>query len=306
MSKNWCFTINNYTVEDDHLLQNMPYAYLLYGKEVGEQGTPHYQGYVQFLKRYRLTGLKKLHPKAHWTIAKGSSLDNHTYCTKDHDYQEFGIIRDTLGAAAKGVNSMVERIARNQRMLTAPFDDLIASGDIHPNQIRGLKNAISDIKEQRNRLNPPKRLDGELHHLWYWGEAGTGKSVKAQDDHPNAYHKNANKWWCGYDGEDVVIIEDFDKRHEKLAYHLKLWADRYPFPAEIKGGSLGKIRPKIIVITSNYHPRDIWPESQDLKPIERRFNIVHFPDKTPFTQTEDYLYNKWKNNEELTPERESE
>jgi Putative viral replication protein./RNA helicase. len=226
---NWCFTVNNHTVLDDQLLQDMPYSYLLYGHEVGQEGTPHLQGYVQFQKKLRLSALKKLHPTAHWEPAKGSSTDNYEYCTKEGDYQEFGTLKNTKGAAQKGVNSMAQRIKRNQRLLTVPFEELIASGDIHPCQIRGLKNAINDIKEQNNRLHPPDSLDGDLPHLWYWGEAGTGKSLKARTDHPDAYLKAANKWWDGYDNEDVVLIEDFDKNHSVLCHHLKLWADRVCF-----------------------------------------------------------------------------
>lgn len=40
---NWCFTVNNYTVLDDQTLQDMPYKYLIYGREVGEEGTPTFK-----------------------------------------------------------------------------------------------------------------------------------------------------------------------------------------------------------------------------------------------------------------------
>lgn len=60
------------------------------------------------------------------------------------------------------------------------------------------------------------------------------------------------------------------------AHHIKQWADHYPFSAESKGASV-KIRPQKLVITSNYHPEEIWIGHQDLEPILRRFKFHHYP-----------------------------
>ena len=62
---------------------------------------------------------------------------------------------------------------------------------------------------------------------------------------------------------------------------MKRWSDRYPFPAAIKGGYL-KIRPKKIVVTSQYLPEDIWDDKETLEAINRRFKIVHFSQFNPW------------------------
>jgi len=274
---NWCFTVNNYTLLDDQTLQDMPYKYLIYGREVGEEGTPHLQGYVQYKKKLRLSALKKLHPTAHWEPAKGTQEQNKTYCSKEGDFQEFGTPTKTNG----GASTIADRAEKNARLMTAPIEELILTGELHPQHAKAIHNARILVQEERRQLRPPDALDGDLPHLWFWGPAGTGKSFKARTDYPDAYLKAANKWWCGYNDEDTVLIEEWDKNHNVLAHHLKLWADRYPFSGEVKGGTTGKIRPKRIVITSNYHPRDIWGDDPEgaLGPIMRRFNVVHFDEK---------------------------
>ena len=274
--KNWCFTVNNWTSEHVDILNRMPYSYLVYGKEVGDNGTPHLQGYIQLKRRKYRSSLSKLLP-CYWELAKGSSADNRAYCTKHRDFFEDGVSSTGL---VGGSLKLVDRILRNKRLITVPFEELVATGELHPNQVRGLKNGISDIVEQRRLsvvVSPLEWPEGSPPNVWYWGPAGTGKSFRARKEFPLAFDKPCNKWWDGYNFIAPVIIEDFDKRHECLIHFLKRWADRYPFTGEVKGGTSYSIRPPSIVVTSNYHPRDIWTHDTDLSPIERRFKIVHVP-----------------------------
>lgn len=57
---------------------------------------------------------------------------------------------------------------------------------------------------------------------------------------------------------------------------LKMIAQHKPFQAEDKYGGLRTIRPKQIIVTSNYHPNEIWPNATELSTIERRFDIKEF------------------------------
>lgn len=84
MSRSWCFTLNNYTEKDIQFLKDLEKTYMCVGKEVGESGTPHLQGYITFNRTYRLPQLKKLMPRAHLEVAK--SKDAMNYCMKEGDY----------------------------------------------------------------------------------------------------------------------------------------------------------------------------------------------------------------------------
>lgn len=83
-----------------------------------------------------------------------------------------------------------------------------------------------------------------------------------------------NKWWDGYQNEDVVHLDEIDESHVCwIPAYLKKWADKWPFDAEVKGGAIC-IRPKLIVITSNYSLEEIGFKEKDLPALRRRFRVV--------------------------------
>lgn len=90
-STRWCFTINNWTPEDVTRLCDLDTRYLVFGREVGENGTRHLQGYVEFPSRKRFAAAKEaISARAHLELARGTAEENATYCKKDNDFEEFG------------------------------------------------------------------------------------------------------------------------------------------------------------------------------------------------------------------------
>lgn len=87
-SKRWCFTLNNWVESDLETLELMfkdaECEYII-GKEIGESGTPHLQGYIRAPTKIR--ALEKFKTKnVHWESCRGSHEENIRYCTKDGNY----------------------------------------------------------------------------------------------------------------------------------------------------------------------------------------------------------------------------
>ena len=65
--------------------------------------------------------------------------------------------------------------------------------------------------------------------------------------------------------------------HGWMGDYLKIWADRYGFRGEVKQSST-VIRPKKIIVTSNYTPQELFPDPNVYQPIMRRFKLIEYKD----------------------------
>ena len=93
-SKDWCYTLNNYTIAQSVTLDDIDAVYHVWGYERAASGTPHIQGFIQMEKRMRLGGMKTLFPTAHLEIRKGTPEEACDYCKKDGDYVEKGELQN--------------------------------------------------------------------------------------------------------------------------------------------------------------------------------------------------------------------
>lgn len=84
-SRRLIFVLNNPEKDDCLIISEFltsKDAKFIIGDEVGEQGTPHLQGYVEFKNQIRFETLKNFNPKIHWEKAFGNRKQNIDYCSK--------------------------------------------------------------------------------------------------------------------------------------------------------------------------------------------------------------------------------
>lgn len=266
-SRNWAFTLNNYTPADVELYQQVECRYMCFGYEKApETGTPHLQGFVAFTDAKPFASVARLLPRAHIAACKGNALQNEQYCKKDGDFWEKGV--RPLTQAEKGETETERWRAIRLAYHEGRIDDIDPA--IYARYQRNLESA-----ERHEQLVKRKfeTLDGDLLHEWHHGPTRVGKSSYVRELYPGAYVKEPGcKWWDGYNYEDVAIFEDLGPGDKASAGAFKRWLDRFPFRIETKGGMM-LVRPKKVVITSNYAPRELF-EGRDADAIEARL-IIH-------------------------------
>lgn len=264
-ARDYVFTLNNYTEDDENHIFSLALEckYIVVGKEVGESGTPHFQGFICFDLQKSFNAVKAILPDGcHIEARKGTFKQAADYCKKDNDYFEHGTLpMDQKEKGEAGKLSSEERWALAK---AGEFEKLPPEHYVKYKAIHAEYTQVAD----RN----------ELDNIWICGPSGCGKSRYVRDNYPVFFSKPMNKWWDGYNHEEVVVIDDFAPEHTAtMCYRLKMWMDHYAVNVEVKGGLL-KIRPKTLIVTSQYSLEECFPDPRDFDAMNRRFKIMQLGD----------------------------
>ena len=255
--RNCCFTINNYTREDIDLLcefENV-IVYIVAGFEVGEQGTPHIQGYMEFRNEIHFNRIKKGLPRAHIEARKGKNTQAADYCKKEGYFMEHGKLK------VQGARNDLDRV--RQVAIESGMREITATCNLQ--QIK--------VAEKFLTYNEPCR-DFKPTVTWITGPTGSGKSRRAREilGPDDVYTKSdVSKWFDGYDAHENVILDDF--RGSWMAFSdLLTLLDRYERRVEFKGGCR-QFLAKNIVITSIMRPEQCYPNvGEDIQQLLRRID----------------------------------
>jgi len=190
----WTFTLNNYSdAEVTHLKTFLANAcsYAIFGKEVGENGTAHLQGYFWLLRKRRLSAVKSdVNARAHYEVAKGSSWHNKIYCSKDRDVWEHGI------CPGKPPQRSRNELAVSYRLAASTGRDAI---DAWNEDNMGVAFFSGHTLRRNFCESAPVPNRPSINVEWIYGAPGVGKSRSAHERFPGGYVKDPRtKWWTGY------------------------------------------------------------------------------------------------------------
>lgn len=252
--------------------------YMIYQRErCPKTFKEHWQGYVE-LKRpivvgnlLKKTGLKALlQSELHAEPRRGTRDQARAYCMKEdtrlwgpYEFGSWDLGGQGARSDLKSATDMVKRGA----------SDADIAND-HPVTFARMSRGLRDL---RCALSS-KRRAWKTHVSVYWSvESGTGKSMTAHDELPDAFVMTDEKgWWDGYTGQKDVIIDDFRAKNFSESFMLNL-LDRYPMRVPIKGASV-EFAAERLIITSNDDPSD-WYPSRSAHIMRRIDNCVEFGKK---------------------------
>ena len=268
----WCFTLNNYTEDEEVRLKSVMLdpknkaTYMVLGKEVGDAGTPHIQGYICFAIRKKFEVVKKLlSPRVHLEPAQGTPQQASDYCKKDGVFWE----RGTLPERKKQGQGRRNDIHESKAILDEGGTVLdVAERDW--TTFLKYRSSLSYYAAERM----PARL-GKTQVVVFEGEPGCFKSYSAncfRNSYPVVRPGNGQPvWFDGYQPEQHCAVL-FDEFASWLPYHQLLeLCDKYPCRVQVKGGTV-QFKAIFAVFTSNkpaeeWYPGMLWPA------LERRIDL---------------------------------
>jgi hypothetical protein len=139
--KNWCFTLNNYNDENINAIDSIDCLYVVYGKEVGENGTPHLQGTICFALKKAFQKVKDLLTGNPHLESTKKLIESITYCKKDGNFVERGEIPAGAGTRSD-LNEFKEAVKANPHITLSEVREMFA--DVYATKERFCKQYIND------------------------------------------------------------------------------------------------------------------------------------------------------------------
>lgn len=281
-SRGWFLTINNFDEVEEEQLKSEKFEYLVYQVEKGEkEGTEHLHAFIYYKSERKFETMKKKFPGAH--IEKVKRIKKcMEYCSK-------------VKTRLRGPYEFGTKPKQGNRTDLDDLAEMVVNGmsmyEIAKADPAGFARWKKNIEYLKYALIPERTEKPQV--WWLWGESGAGKTTYVHDKHgrgrKNIFIKDSTKWWDGYDGQKIVLIDDFCEWQWNFKNFLRA-LDAFDYSSEYKGGYVN-IPCDFIYVTCTKHPNQIWEDEEDAYQVRRRCTKIKKlrpkPDRVKYEPEED-------------------
>lgn len=273
-----------------------PYDYFVAGLEFTNKGLPHWQIFGQTRGQLTRDRGMALLPGAHFDPARGHPYDSAGYCKKgpskmdrpEVGWRKFFPRTPSQPALENPCNPWLCPIEHGTIKVQGKRTDLealtkeILDGEVdsegicveNPMMFHKYGRTLQKIEDIANR----KRVRTEMPDVtWYWGEPGVGKTHKMYegwDPDTTFVWTNDNGWWCGYNGEPTVFINEL-KQGQICLSDMLLMCDKWPHKVRRRAREPAPFLATKIVITSIMTPREMYEHTgENMDQLYRRMTVI--------------------------------
>lgn len=282
--RHWCLTehtTTNFRIWKNLDLVNTGIRYLVYQLEqCPKTNKLHIQGYVEFYSAVRMTQVKTRlgSTTVHLEARKGTRVQARDYCCKE-DTRVIGTEPVHLGifSTKQGHRTDLEQVTDMVTAGATEYEIMQELPTQHIKFYRGIARQIQ-LREQQ-RLNHYTPIS--VNVLWGKTRSGKTRSVFAKHGAHNVYvaqiNENGKLWFDGYNGQKVLLINEFYGQYRAGAM-LEL-LDNYRKTIEVKGGTTVSNWDHVY-ITSNCHPEEWYKHWESVPQLVMEAFIARFDDVT--------------------------
>lgn len=256
-------------IMDEHKIRFMAYGL----EECPETKKKHHQAFVLFnnkkvMNTKTLNKIGKMFGPIHSNVdfMRGTLAENENYCSKEGVYTELG------DKPKPGRRSDLDDLKNKLVEGKTSVDQIILEDPMAYHQYGRTLEKIETVVLRKKRRN------WMTEGIWLTGPSGCGKSHKAFTEYGDDYYvfSPKTKWWDGYTGQSVVIINEF--RGCMLMFHELLeMVDKWPMNVPVRNKEDVPFLAKKVIITSVLRPRDCYSNlsSKDSwEQFNRRFVVL--------------------------------